>query len=651
MLTLVVYDESLPVKKFVHSISKGQKFVLFPLTSRSIITSEVIKVLDSQHIDYEITNTGLLINQCAQKVRGPYLKFIAELPKKIKFKKGDLRSTFLIDQKTSQWWMTRLAEKNTFKSDTFNRLVQFESIVELIAGREIKSVICATWSEKLNECIKNYASGYGIKFQQIKSFSFQNWKRFLVESWFGAGFKHILILLKMFVSTWQKSLQVQKSLKDCCRNNKKKPSIMLILPFPNFDISAAQKGQFKDKSFLTLQDDLEGKGHQLVWMTFVADYNQMTFKEGMAYAREFINKGYNIHFIEQYNSLKNQFQALAILVKNAIKFNLNKKKIKNAHRWNNYNIYPLFRDDWIASFLGWGGFFGINSYLIYQKMLKEQDVDKCLFLCEMREWEKALICARNAIGSETMLYAYQLGTVSPFLLNYFNHNSEISDQSSFSLPQPDKIAVNGKMPYNAFTDTGWPKEKLQIVEAIRYNYLKDKIVRDKKNVVCIAFSIDAKESSGILNCALEAFDKCHDFEVWIKPHPNLELNKVFELSGISRSDCPFSIKNDSIYSLLSEAKVVIAGESGVNVEALAYGCHVINLNIPEWINMSPLNGIQSQNIHSISSPTNLNEKVRDILKQPLIKSDANEIKMIIASFFHLPDSKAQAKEFIGWINS
>jgi len=347
--------------------------------------------------------------------------------------------------------------------------------------------------------------------------------------------------------------------------------------------------------------------------------------------------------MEEFNSLFLQIKTFLSMIKYSFVFMSAQKAIARLHTFGEYNFYSLFKDDWYSSFAGATGYLGLLYHGCFQKMFAEVRPKRCIYCLEFHAWEKALVYARNKSSVATRLYGYQHSTMSKMLLNYFTDPQEIQGRRGFPLPLPDYIICNGHLPFFYMKESGLPQDRLIIAEAIRYNYLKRSLVsiaHKNNRVVLIAFSINADESSALFNLAYRAFRNMDGIEVWLKPHPFLSLDKVFALSSLSAEQNPFFVKNGNIEEYLRDARVVIAGESGVAIEALAMGCHVITVNVPEWINMSPLRNIQSNLVLTVNSPDECLRRVLDILHsayEPRIH--AVEAQRIISDFFYLnPDS-------------
>jgi hypothetical protein len=166
-----------------------------------------------------------------------------------------------------------------------------------------------------------------------------------------------------------------------------------------------------------------------------------------------------------------------------------------------------------------------------------------------------------------------------------------------------------------------------------------------RKIVLIALSISPLESSSIFNVAFNALNGLDGLEVWIKPHPFLKMENVTAASGIRLDAGTFILRNDPIEALLAEAKVVIAGESGVSLEALALGCEIVIIKVPEWINMSPLRDIKSPIIRSASNSSELRATISSMLSKGYDHEvHAAESNRIVDEFFFLGETESNEPE-------
>ena len=129
----------------------------------------------------------------------------------------------------------------------------------------------------------------------------------------------------------------------------------------------------------------------------------------------------------------------------------------------------------------------------------------------------------------------------------------------------------------------------------------------------MACSISAQESSSLLNIACQALKDLPEVEFWVKPHPYLRIKDLLRHGGIDVKNIPFIIKDQPIEEVLTQSSIVIVGESSVSLEALALGCSVVIVNVPEWMNMSPVKDVQSPMIQTVNNPQQLRAHILGII--------------------------------------
>lgn len=620
MNTLIIYDSSATSAKiWKMSISEKEIFYLFPLTSKSGVTNAVAEELNKVGCDFYILNTAEIIALAADNLRDSYIQFTATFVDRIKEKGIDIKKLFAVDEYATLWWFGLITEKHPYKSTAFNKIAQLDSIIASVKDKDISRIVFRSRDNVLKEALAGYARSMHVKFEappESIGSAFRNWILKFQKVYY---LRHIFMLLNFVVRYSLRIWRIKKSMAGLNRRPfSLNGALLSITPYPNIDLSLAREGKFKNRFYGELQDALEINGKTIIWVAMYVENHSLSFRESLRYARGFINKGYLIFFLEEFSSMNIQIRSLYMMFKAGLRYLTIEKKIAPVHNARGYNFYEALKEDWYLSFAGIAGYLGLLYYYSFKSMLDNVRADKCLYLCEMHAWEKALLSAKRALGLSMPFYGYQSGTVSRMLLNYFNGHGEINDTGFYAIPQPEKIVCNGSLPYSYLKESGWPEDKLVMAEAVRYSHLKKAVMSkmdDKKNIALLAFSISAEESSSILNLVYEAFKDLHNMEIWIKPHPFLRIEKVFELSGIPMDPTFFKIKKLPAEELFFKARIVIAGQSGVAVEALAYGCEILLINTPEWINISSLKDMLSNTIRLVNSSQELRQAIIEIFKK------------------------------------
>lgn len=652
MNVLFIYDSSLVIGRHsLSSIGVNDSVLLFPLTSVQHVTTLLAESLRKGGCTVRILESADLINASADSLREKYIQFVSELSRKETYAGKDLKSFFAFDDDTTLWWFSLVAEKNTFKSDAFNKLAQLDAVIESINRENVEMVALGCSDRKLQAALLEYIANSSIKLVTLHTKCTKCKKNLLsyMSSFQSILYvKHIVMLFAYSIYFFQRTWKIKRKAGRLSALPASGNSIAIITYFPNFDIESAKQGIFKNKYYSHLQESLMRRGHKIIWVAMCVKSNSMTFHETLDHAKRFKEKGNALFLIEEFCTIPFMIRALLLMLISSVKFLLIARRVRAFHDLKGYNFYGLFMDDWFSSFCGKIGYQGIVHYFLFRSMLDKLKATTCLYYCEMHAWEKALAFARKAVGCKATLIAYQHATVSPMLLNYFNNPDEINDAGSYMLPKPDIIACNGKRPLTYFMTSGWQEKSLSLVEAIRYTHLKHLMhcaIHKTRKIVLIALSISPLESSSIFNVSFNALNGLDGIEIWIKPHPFLKMEDVTASSGIKLEDSTFILRNDPIETLLTEAQIVIAGESSVSLEALALGCEIVIVKVPELINMSPLRDIESPLVKTIDNPSDLHAAVLGLLsKESDGGENAAESRRIIDEFFFLGEKESNEPE-------
>ncbi|MBF0517050.1 MAG: hypothetical protein HQK97_08025, partial [Nitrospirae bacterium] len=563
----------------------------------------------------------------------------------------NLKELLSLGNGVSLWWFTLIAEKNTYKSDAINKLAQMDAIVEYIKANDIKKIVFACKSIKLKQVMNDYLNNNDIK---IIFINYNNWFYGIRQNQYFILIGSIFTLFVHFINKMAVTMRIKGSLsklrRNYIQNTAAKDSIMSMTYFPSIDVPSAKQGKYVNKYLQSFQESMEKEWKKVIWIFIYVKNNAISFSDAIRYAELFIKNGHVIYFIEEFNTLYLQLKSLVTLLINGAKFISAEKEIKRLYSFGEYNFYSLLRNDWYLSLIGPIGYSEILNYNLFKSVFKKFDIDKCLYLCEMHAWEKALIYARDTTKTRTRLFGYQSGAMPEMILNYFHTPLEVRPDVPYPIAVPDKIICNGRLNYDHMIKSGWTKDKVCIAEAVRYNHLKrymSENLRKEKNLVLVGLSISPEEGSSILSVVYEALNNVGNIVVWIKAHPFLHIEDVFKLSGIDPEECSFHIKKEPVDELLSVARIAIVGESSVSIEAIALGCDVVIIDVPQWINMSLLKNTHASMVKRASCPVELKRVICEIIEQDYdAASRKAEAKNIIDTFFCLDYNSDVPERFL-----
>jgi len=647
MSILVVFDSSLKIDSVRFPAGGEKEIFLFPLTSSDELVSRVAEKAGTCGCRIsEILRTARLINETAERIRGKYLDFIAGLPES-----GDLKEIFSVDGKTSLWWFGLIAEKNTFKTDSFQRLAQMEAIFGVLGEKNIREIYFGCRSGKLKNTLSDYAKTAHIGFRTLPVTPFETLQERIARSRRFLYLKHLLHLLHFSWTFFLRVRKIRRRVGGLNRGRPKENGLTLVTYFPNYDAEAATRGVYRDKYYPALQEALSAGGTDISWLAMCVANNAVSFSESLQHARRFIESGEKIRFLEEFLRFADILHGLGFMLRTGLKFRkFEKTTIAPRHSFGTYNFYGIFRDDWHSSFVGCTGLTGLLYYAGFKSFLSGLEVEKVLYLCEMHAWEKALISARNAAQKKTKLFAYQHATVPWMLLNYFNSRAEVEDRSPFPLPKPDMIICNGDLTRQYMRDCGWPEAGLSVAEALRFSHLKKCArgpARDEK-VVLVVLSIDPGSSTALLRMCREAVKGMEGVEVWVKPHPFLNMKSISRLLAEDVRHGRLKIRTEPVTKLLEKVRVIVIDESSVAIEGLAFGCAVIMVNLSESINMSPLKNIAGDMIRQANSSGELRSMVEFMLQANASESEKwrDSADRIVNHFFCLRRDSDTPERFL-----
>ena len=654
MNILIIIDSSLPPNhKIISDIKSDDRAFLFPLTTNNEIIQDITKRLNERDVRSEIINSTLLINENSDLLRERYIKFIGELPHKVNYRGQGLLEWFKNNDDSSLWWFSKVCEKGTFESDTFNCLVQLDTIINTIKSNGIQKILLPKINGKIRESLKDYASENHIIFETMKIKDNKSLKTRFINARGFLYFKHIILLIYCIKTFLIRTLKVKKSIKDIKRRQAGIDPILIITPFPSVDIDLANQGIFKNKFFIHIKEAIDESGIDIIWCAQQILHHNMTFTETMNIGKSLIKSGNIIYFIEEFNSISLQIKAFFRTIIVGVRFLMIQRSIRSAHMINGYNFYGILRDDFYTSFVGGICYQGFLYHALYQRLFIKAGAKKGIYIFEQNMWEKIMLSACSA-SCQTKMRGYLQGTISPLLLKYFNHSKEIDYNGRYSLPKPHMIICDGEHPARLLKSCGWSDSMVKVAEATRYNYLKGYMnvpFKSKKNIVLIALSIGVLENAALISTAYLAFKNMTEIDIRLKPHPFTDLDEALRLAGISKENLPFKIIGGTIADALSDAKILIAGETGVAVESIAFGCRVVIINSCQWINLSSLRGIDSHLIKMVNSPEQLYQVVNDgLIEDCDLERDKLEAIRILRDFFCLDYGTDYPTRFMSYLD-
>lgn len=514
---------------------------------------------------------------------------------------------FAVRQDFSMWWMSLLIEKSQWKSssiyDVF-RIMAFDYMMQGPKYSKVDQVEIAVTDKSVRKSLIAWCKKSGI--------------RYIVSSGVNANRKITLpYLYRLMPYTIQSTIYLVYCLIRCWSvkagpdhpDMEGKPQVSFISYFFNSDMEGLREGRYISRYWTSLYDFLQGIEISCNWLHLFVKSKEIRSPQSAGRLMRNLNYTSNPNEMHLLLDKRIGFYALVSVLSDYLKIWISAFRVRSIKK-NSFEIegtsvslWPLLAHDWKESFFGRTA---IGNALYLNRFEREiyglPYQDKGFYLLENQAWERALIYVWRQAG-HGCLTGVQHSTVNPCDLRYFFSPNEYSNQHSFFLPIPDKIAINGDASKQQFEKGGFPQEKLVAVEGLRYLYLDgvDQTPAEVKQGDRLRLLVLGDYLPDVtyrqMQLLSDAADKLPvNVEVLVKSHPACPIKK---------SDWPslnYTLLEDSLDQLVDSYDVAFTSNiTAAAVDAYLAGKRVLSMLDPETFNMSPLRGFSGVDFVSTSS--------------------------------------------------
>ena len=292
-------------------------------------------------------------------------------------------------------------------------------------------------------------------------------------------------------------------------------------------------------------------------------------------------------------------------------------------------LWPMIQTDWASSIVGkslWKNLIQFNIIEFFISKIGDAP-RKCVYLHENQSWEIALnFCYTKTINDN--IFGYSNATIPFWDLRYHLPFTSFDNTVPNKYPFPKKFLCSGDNPYSSLISSGYPKSRVETVEALRYlyshNFTQDEGVESS---VLVVGELDHVRTARLLINVVSAinFLKNH-YSFTFKPHPgcSLQHKKFLNPKKIKISKLPLEV-------LLPQHSIVVSSVStSAAVDAYICGLKVIVFVDGSFLNTSPLLG--SENVKYVSTGEEMVEGIRSresvstLSKNPTYFNTAPELK-------------------------
>ncbi len=614
MNTLYVFDETSKIERLVASLDRTtKKLVLCPITTDQDFVSAIVDRLGKEELELEVVNFTELFNKTSFSIREEYLRFISEFPNRMTVSGRNLKEYFRFPSGNfSAWWFSLLAEKNTIKTDSYSQLSRTLSILDIQEKHSCDFIICDIADNKLYRTLRDNGRNRGFHCRSLRKNV--SGRPELLRALLGSSAFLARQFIKMIAIKWR--MHGLHSRKEVLKRSKFLP----VTYFPLIDRKQLKDKKFINRYYQPIQRALEKKyPGEIIWLAMTVNLEGFDWNSSAKLGKSINEAGYPLYLCEEWVTIHDLCFAFFEYARISFRFLRISSLLSRSFVYpGDVNIWTIFEKDWHESFAGTTMINSIVNYHMFRRLFGEIDKQTTVtYFFENQPWEKALNIAASGRKIKNII-GIQHTTVPLLLLNYFNHASEFKDED-FLQTIPAHVGCVGRIPRELLISSGWDREKVFVLGAIRFQQLRKHIEKEipwetRDNVVIVALSIELMESMELLSYVFSAFRNPTKFRVLIKGHPALPVGTILHSMRMHPDPDIFTIVDTPLHEHLPKCKVMIVTGSSSSLESIACQCPIIIPRLVSTIDMNPLSGISDLPVFA-DSPQELRRKTEEIIER------------------------------------
>ena len=567
-----------------------------------------------------------IIEARSDQFKAQYLDWLHQFGKT---KVGDKRviDHLLVRQDFSLWWMSLLFEKSKWKSPGLYQVFQLMALEEILKSiDDIERIDVAVESALAYQSISTWCESRGIYCYYTGISKQRSVAMSLTQLFTRLPYMLQAIIWFMRHITLRKASN--STLPSYKRASKSKKNVCFISYFFNLNIEQIQQGVFSTRYWTGLHDVLIAHNAKVHWLhLFEKSRDCNEIKQAVSLVVD-LNRGdqSELHaLVEQHISIDVIWRTFKDYFKSVISGLKINRQARESFKIteSGINFYPVLSSDWRCSLFGKTAISGCLYLNIFEKIFGELPIqNQGFYLMENQPWERSMVYAWKK-GGHGRIVGVPHTVVSYWDLRHFYSTREHLENPVY---EADLVAVNGAFSEQMYLASGFPKEKLQRVEALRYLYLSDvkkpntNVSTDKTRLLLLGdcdADIVNKQMKLVIDC-LELAN--HRIELLVKPHP---------LSPITPSDFPqtsFTVVTQPLNELVEQYEVALASNpTAAAVDAYLSGKKTLIMLDYTSFNMNPLRGCGD--VHFVSEAAEVWSILRDL--------DPNDQQAELVDFFDL----------------
>jgi len=494
----------------------------------------------------------------------------------------------------SLWWMSKLAEKSHLNTPQLTDCIKLFALERVLVEEEIGSVVVR--GDALNSQLLDAITSLCVNLDiEVSSQVSERRKGFNIKE-----FLHRYRPEMLSVIFWLfRYLKLHWALRNRNEINwfSDNKSIIIFSYFFGLDVNKCSKGQFYSKQWEILPETLQNKGIKINWIHHFMRFHGMNdTSTALSWTKRFNDdpeqQGMHAFFESQLS-----FSLILVVLSSYTRFFLKSFTLINARdafrpKESAVDLWPILQNEWVVSVRGSTAIRNCMFIALVDKAMENLPHQKnALYLQENQFWERALIHAWRRHGHGTIV-GVPHATVNYWDLRYFEDKHTISDNSQFSQPLPDLVALHGPVAKKHFVNAGYPLENIIEVEALRYLHLdanrgdeyQEKVHKptDKVKVLIIG-EFKLESTIEMLKAIGMALSQNDTISFTFKPHPACPIDE----NMITMLD--ISITSESLDLIIPNFDIaIVAGSTSAAVDLYYSGIDVVVYLGTKELNLSPL---------------------------------------------------------------
>jgi|GEM_PF-1740052 len=580
--------------------SMGKRLLLHSGSNKSNRQYDAVINWDSCEQNKSEHSIPRVIESRSDQFKAQYLDWLYRFGK-TKINNKSIVDHLLIRQDFSLWWMSLLFEKSKWKSPDLYQVFQLMALSSILKSiDDVDSIDVEISGTSINQSISAWCLDNNIRCNHIRA---QNSKAPSIALTTQL-FSRLPYMLQAIV--WFSRHVILRKAKKIGNPRHKQTdkmgrSICFLSYFFNLDMGQITQGSFGTGYWTNLHKILSLGKAQVNWIHLFEKSNDCTNIGQASSLIDNLNRSSQFEFhtlVEQHISTVIVLQTLGDYFKGVVA-GLKVNKQANLHfrlTEDGINFAPILAGDWRCSLFGKTAISGCLYLNIFEKIFKDFPIqEQGFYLLENQPWERSMVYAwkKNGHGRITGI---PHTVVSYWDLRHFYSSKEYSESNIY---MPNLVAVNGPFSERLYLNSGFPKDKLERVEALRYLYLSDMKSstgmpgKDKTRMLVLGdcnSEITDKQIRFAIDCVKLAD---HRIELVVKPHP---------LSPVTRSNFPqvnFTVVTQPLNELESQYDIALASNpTAAAVDTYLSGKKTLIMLDCTSFNISPLRGCKD--IHFVN---------------------------------------------------